>query len=240
MFTMLRLSALAAVLLGPAAIAAAETLIDASFDQSGATLTGEPAPIGRVWCWTGPEGKPLGQARIATDPDGGDQALALSNNAHPEAAAPAIEIDWRETSAANSTQPLTISYSCLVPVEGEYLCTQFFGDGWENAAAVVIFENGKILLQYGENGARLPLGDYTPNKWVDIRASLDGGKRVVTVYLNDKKVANAVPWQKNAKPVSHVTIIANQRPVIGDGADVLLLDSIKVETGAGSAGKTSE
>ncbi len=230
--------AVAVAVAGPIAVATAEVIIDANFDQPGAKLTDAPSPVGKVSCWTGPEGKVLGQATLAANGDG--QAMTLSNNAHPASIAPVIEIDWRETSAANTSEPLTIAYSFMVPVDGEYLSTHFFGDGWDNAAVVLIFENGKIQLQYGERAARLDVGNYAVNKWVDVRVTLDGERKAATLYLDGKKAANAVPWQTNAKPVAHVSVIANQRPVSRDGVEMLRIDNVRVETGAVATTRPSD
>lgn len=223
---------LAVVLAISSAGAFADDIIRQNFDATTSDALPEGAsPVGRVWAWTGPSQNEFGQAVVQGDrtPEGSGKAIVLTNAAHTNTSAPVIAIDWRDTPAADSTKPISVSYKFMVPLAGPYLSAHFFGTDWSGSAIILGIEEGRITAIY-KDGKRLEIGKYEVGKWVSIKAIIDGEKKTVSLWLNDKKIANALPWHDEVVAVNVINITASNKPIATDGTKVIYVDDIVVET----------
>jgi hypothetical protein len=218
----------AMVLAGTFRVAAGEVLIHEDFEAVDEGLVPDKGrPIGTLLKWEGNEQPMLGTVGVAANPsDGGGKALRVTDSSPAESMSPSVRANWTSPAAG----ALVVEWKLLVPVEGTYVSPAYLGGGWDDAAAILIVENGEITVQYGGKAARLKIGKYKPNTWHTVRFELDLTSRKFHFYLDGTKRANGLSFQTENKKVEFLEIFADYAPVERNGSPVLYLDDITVET----------
>lgn len=187
-----------------------------------------PQPVGTIGAIEADGDRPLGGVTVAKvdGTDGSTSAAQVANVAHKEQRAPGLLLRWNDPKVGI----VRVEYRFMTPIDGPFLGVHFFGGDWKSAAAVLMTENGKVVVQFGEKGARLTLGVYEASVWQSVRLDFDVVGKTVDVYLNGRKRANRLPWQGDAKGVGRASLLADFKGTDHGGAPVLYVDDIVVQT----------
>jgi hypothetical protein len=226
---LIRLLGVGLLLTGACAAARAEVLVKEDFEAAAPGETPEVArPAGKIVKWEGDKpDQPLGRVGVAAGDASGEagKSLLVSDSSPADAQAPSVRVTWKPPASG----ALVVGWKFMVPVAESYLSPAFLGGGWTDAAAVLVLENGEILVQYGEDGARLSLGSYKPNTWHAVRFEFDLAKRTFHAYVDGAKCANGLAFQPGNKSVQDVQIYADYAAQDHKGGPVLRLDDVTVE-----------
>lgn len=215
-------------------LAAADTLFKENFDRlpSGPV---DPDAYAGIVPWEGPSAGEFGRMFIVDDvpeavPSGKDRlhSIALADNSAAPAKAPSLILSWQNKAPASGR--LSIAWEFLVPVAEPFLGIQFLGHTWDSSAAAILLQNGEIILHADKGDtARIRVGPYVQGRWHAIKADLDLGARTIDLWLDGKKVVNAVPWLAAApKTIDHLNTVADFSEEDRAGTPVLYLDNIEV------------
>jgi hypothetical protein len=205
---------------------AAEILAE-DFDRTGeGQMTTNPS----FMAWTGHTEGEYGKVLVTKElsPGGSGKSLVFRDTAAESDKGPIVNVSWEES--APKSGHVIMSWKWMVPIEGPYLSLQFAGQSWDDAAAVLILENGKIQVQFEKMDNRETIGDYRAKQWRSVKLDFDIGKRIFDVYLDDRKVSADLAWQGNRRAIDRLSIAADFAAVSRDGNPVLAIDDIKVES----------
>lgn len=214
----------------------AQTLVKENFDS---------LPVGHVASgryphiipWEGPSEREFGRIEITDQFPGSESTatgkdrlnvIAIHDNSPALNKSSSLVFPWKDK--APTSGRLTLSWEFLVPVEPPFLGIHFLGGSWDSSAAAVLLADGKIILHANKGDTtRLTVGAYQPGKWHALKAELDITARTLDLWLDGKKVANAVPWLASApKSIDRLSTVADFAPVDRHGAAILFLDNIDV------------
>ena len=206
-----------------ASAANAGVLLDENFDGMNA---GELPGSGPVHQWRGPENGLFGFIEVTSEKASGEQGKSIrfcDNSAKPNGS-PILTAEWK-TPVAGS---LTVEWKVMVPVSEPYISLQFIGSNWDDAPVIVIFENGKIAVDFAD-GKRTDLGPYENSKWYVIKAELRQADKTFDLYLDGKQVIKSYAWRSIKKVnLSNLSIGADFSAADRAGAPVLYIDDLKV------------
>ncbi len=205
----------------------AKALVTKDFDSipGAAPLSRKPFQV-----WRGPEGNLYGNIEIsdANATGGSGKAIFFRDTSSAFGCGPNLTIDWKEYSPA--TGHLVVEWKWMVPIEGPYFAGMFLGRDWSDAAAILLFENGLVWVQYGKGDKRELLGKYTAGEWRVVKFDLDIEERTFELFLDGAKAVNGFPFQIiSPKTVDRLSIVADFAAIDRKGAPVLALDNVKVE-----------
>jgi hypothetical protein len=223
----LRIAAVAYSIASLTVSAIGAEVINESFDVAN---EGQLASSPAFMAWTGPEFGLYGKIDASAEltPNGTGKALVFRDNAPEANKGPALTASW-EGSAPKSGHVI-VSWKWMVAVDGPFLALQFAGVSWDDTAAVFILENGKVTIQHEKNDNRETLGDYRPREWRSVKMDFDIDKRTFDIYLDDRKVADALRWQGTRPTIDKVSMNADFAAVDRQGNPVFAIDDFKVET----------
>lgn len=219
----------------PLSSLADEVLVKENFDD---TSVG-PVYVGRfphIIAWEGRSEAEFGRFEITDTFPGSESAaagrdrlnvIAINDNSPDRDKSPSLVFPWDDR--APQSGRLVVSWDFMVPAGSPYLGIHFFGNHWTNSSAAILLSNGRVILHADKGDAsRLRVGSYTPGTWHAIKAELDIDARTLDLWLDGKKVANAVPWLATApKAPGRLSTVAELSATDHAGAAVLYLDNIQ-------------
>lgn len=185
---------------------------------------------GQIRGWEGSWAGELGYFEITDEKsaEGTGRSLCFHDNCpEKKRGGPVLTVDWKQASPAKGH--LIVEWSWMVPVEGEFQAVQFLGGTWDDAAAILIAQNGTISIQYGPQ-TRDRLAAYEPGQWVKVKFDFDLASKTFSFYLNDKKSINTYGWQVGSHAVDALKALADGAPVDRHGGAVFYLDNIHVKS----------
>jgi hypothetical protein len=207
--------------------ALAVEILTEDFDK---TADGQMPSNPAFMAWTGHTEGEYGKVEVTKElrPGTSGKVLVLRDTAAEIDKGPIVNVAWEE--AAPKSGHVIVSWKWMIPIEGPYLSLQFAGQTWDDAAAVLMFENGKIQVQFEKLDNRETIGEYRAKQWRSVKLDFDTGKRTFDVYLDDRKVSAGLAWQGNRTTIDRISIVADFAAVARNGDPVLAIDDIKVES----------
>lgn len=224
-----------AALWAPLLAQAEEVLLKENFDR---------LPVGRVLAgkyphivaWEGPS-RQFGWVGItdeypqsAAAPKDHLNVIALYDRAAEKNKAPSLQFRWENKDPKPGKQ--TLSWDFLAPMDKPFMAIHFLGSNWSNSTAAILLSDGNIILHADQgNASRLRIGTYKVGIWHTIKVTHDIAARTLDVWLDGKKVANAISWLAAApNTIDRLSTVADYAAVERDNAAVLYLDNIEVST----------
>lgn len=224
--------------IAPASSLTAEVILKENFD----TLSLSHVGAGRyphVVAWEGPSAREFGYVQITDQFPGSETAtvgkdrlnvLAIHDTSAAPNKAPSLVFPWKDK--APSSGHLSISWDFLVSAQPPFYGINFLGNSWDGSAAGIILKDGNILLHANKgDSTRLNIGSYKTDTWHTLKAELDIAARTLDIWLDGKKVANAVPWLASAPvTIDRLSTVADFAPVERSGSAVLFIDDLEVSS----------
>lgn len=198
---------------------------------------GLDAGASRVNVWRGPKDGFFGAfelIKVADNPSG--PVLAVRDSAAGANQAPALILDWPAV-AAGSSGAVVVEFRCkVIPpspaaegASGHYRVDINVGGSWAKAIANVILEKDQVRLHDGKKAATV--GKYPRDQWNAFRLTVDMAERTFSLSMNDRLLANGIPWVDGETPgFKSVSIKSDMMPIDHAGEVVLLLSDMRVST----------
>ncbi|MDR1283270.1 MAG: hypothetical protein LBK99_20980 [Opitutaceae bacterium] len=211
----------------------AETLIEESFrGKTPGIFYDASFGKGKVRTWRGPAANPFGSVEIITQDDPATSVLAIRDTGAEANQAPAIIIEWPAIkSGENNIAVVEFKYKTLQPAndKSRYRTVVYVaGNQAGQSIATILFDDGdRIYLHDGR--AHVRFGKYLPGQWQTFRLEVDTGARTCSLKIDDRLVANKLPWINPENPgFGQISIRSDMSPTDRNGELVFLLSDLKV------------
>lgn len=209
-------------------VASADVLLEETFEGR---PNGHLPDRGEVRQWRGPEAGAFGHIEVTDEMVAGNESRSARfvDIASERNKGPILIATW-DGNELSSRAGIAVEWKTMVPVDGLYQALCFLGANWSDSPVIIIFQNGKMALEYGD-GKREPLGDYGTGEWHSFRVVIHPEDKTFDLFLDTNKVAGGYPWRKvELADLGHLSILADTSDVDHGGDPVLYVDDIKVVT----------